>query len=161
MNRIQFVVICLFSLVISSCDPAWEADVSVYATNSTSKNIKIKMKNNTLYEDYAISEILPNTERIKLTGYSNFNGTGLAGSGCLEILIYNSNDSTFTILDNCSENYELYFKYVEEEYFYLPTSTKMNSVNQCELHVNIVVNDSLLMQMTKNTIFTDSIFGLQ
>lgn len=164
MSKFKLLYILVLIASISSCDPSWEAYVTLFANNTTSKDIMIGVLDKTYVNasnDYNIYDVLPGSISTKLESYVTFNGTGMVGPKCMDIIVYNKVDSTYIVLSNCADNRELYLKHVSEEYTNMPTRTKYNSVNKCDLNIAIIIDDELLLKMTKNTALTDSIFNLK
>lgn len=164
MSKFKLIYIYVFIVCMSSCDPSWEANVTLLATNNTTKDLLIGVVDQTdatLSHDYNIYNILPSSSNTKLESYISIESTGLAGAKCMDIVVYNKVDSTYIVLNNCGNNRELYLKYVKEEYANMPTHTKNNSTNKCDLNINITIDDELILEMTKNTALTDSIFKLK
>lgn len=156
MSRVNLIIIFAVCIFFSACDPTTEADVTIYSTNKTAKDFKIKVVNNTLNTSSSIVDVSSATSNIKVLDYAMFESTGYAGVGCISIYLYNCIDSTYIILDNCNENRTEYLKYVSEE-----KSATDNNAKRYDINVNISITPEILSVMNKNINFTDSIFELK
>jgi len=164
MSKFKLLYILVLIASMSSCDPLWEVNVTILANNITTTDMMIGVLDKTdvkLSNDYNIYNVLSGSSNTKLESYVSVDGTGMAGAKSMDIIVYNKVDSTYIILNNYSDKRELYLKHVREEYTNMPTRTKHNSANKCDLNITIIIDDELLLKMTKNTALTDSIFNLK
>jgi hypothetical protein len=151
---IVFLSICFFT----ACDPLWDVNVDVEVSNNSSKNLSVFFlaDPNRPTIDTTI-EIISDTKNNRILFFKSLN-LGNPSPGPVEFIIYNKSDSKILSLKR-SEN-KLYNEFVTEKTSF-EKGNYLGNTNKADINISLIITDSLLSKMTKNTHLTDSIFGLK
>jgi hypothetical protein len=155
-----YLILSICLALFNSCEYTWNETETVFITNETSDSIKVAiwglgLENDTCYF------VEPNAVSYKLTDFRYFFFSGRkikedTAGAMIGLLIYSPKDSLSIYLNNGHPND------VEKFYQYVTTISDIdNSKRFISANTNIIVNEALLGEMTKNTALTDSIFGLK
>jgi hypothetical protein len=150
------LVMCLFS----SCQNDYYNLTNVYVENPTNTEYLIFLD----YKSFINSEsnklcvILPNTSKQIIDTYITDNDVDnkYLGDYPFYAWIYNRKDSTYVKLDSRDFMLMAPCPYAKVE-----TSHTKQRISTLITNEYIIINDSLISKMTKNTHLTDSIFGLK
>ena len=159
MKKIVKLLIALFVALVSvSCTPYWELSNTLVAYNSTFKEIKVQITQID-YSTDTIFNIPIAKDELQLFSFKSFSYHNAIAPN-LKFVIYDVTDSVYIEFNNYDINDKLYLKYVQEAYSN-EDFNHFGGVCKIDLALRLSITDEMLSKMTKNTHYTDSIFGLK
>lgn len=144
-----------------SCDPHWIGYEKVYIENQTDKDMQVRIQHfiaKTNVEDTLI-HLHKKTKRQLISDYCD--GGGIIGRPAIRNMktwIYDAQNSIYYNIQNDVITDPFFDKFNS---FVHVNSTINERSKICLYEVDIIINDSLISLMTKNTALTDSLFGLK
>ena len=157
MKKQIILILSVFSLLIlNSCSSISDSDVTISVTNQTHEEFQIRV----MAAGSNISEIVPVSVDAMHSEVFNYRTIEDSDAAPLianhDIYVYHPVDSVYMLLaiNSGIKNY----KYMKETYYCTGYNNKFYT---WDVELEIIIDDAMLNAMTKDTVLTNRIFGLE
>lgn len=150
------VVVVLFFL--TACSTTWNTYTRLYVQNTTADSFQVFITYPPS-DTSASLKIKPGTTRY-LDSYYLEDESGPRTSRNTDVWLYHYNDTTWTLLSNHNDDPEFTNRYLK---YMLTDNVEVRALNPNynDRIFTLTINDNLVQEMMRDTLVSDSIFGVR
>jgi len=152
-------LILIVLMALTACQSSWNNYVRIYVQNATADSFRVFIA----YQPSDTTgpfKIKPNNPVKLLSTYYLTDETSARTDKNTDIWLYNYNDTTWTLLSNYNSDPDYtgrYLKYIHSDNL----EVKALNPNLNDRTLTLVITDNLVQEMIRDTLLTDSIFGVR